>query len=215
MAILFTVACLFSLFVLNVAENACPAGLTKKNSCTQDSTDACDQTYAEQAGQGFLCDMVGPNCLSTSLCKVSAGPCSVFYENDGTVKVYQDFFQEKCSSIPEGTVYMKLTMGEHVDYLKPKDGKTMCEMLKSNNQHQWSSDLKTWVTPTYYNAATLGGDQSHQNLQNKGPNDNRGHLTLWGSGRSPAHEKGGCCRDEFSQTGDGWGKGYKMEMCSA
>ena len=45
--------------------------------------------------------------------------------------------------------YFVVIMGEVIDFFKPLEGATFCEMLHSHDKHQWSSDGLTWTTPTY------------------------------------------------------------------
>ena len=89
-------------------------------------------------------------------------------------------------------------MGSVVDYFKPIEGKTYCEMLQSHKLHQWSSDGKNWVIPLYYSTHIGGSD-------NYWPADGRSHLSFWGGGGN----LGGCCHSSFSDT-SGWGRAFNI-----
>merc|ERR1712062_189885 len=59
-------------------------------------------------------------------------------------------YSTDCNTIPPNTKYLKLVMGAAIDYFRPIQGKTYCEMLGSYKLHQWSSDGSNWVIPNYY-----------------------------------------------------------------
>ena len=56
---------------------------------------------------------------------------------------YFSHWTEKCSLIPEDAPYLKLKMGEVVDYFKPIEGKTICEMLNSKIYHLECVELQS------------------------------------------------------------------------
>ena len=89
-------------------------------------------------------------------------------------------------------------MGKVVDYFKPAEGKTYCEMLQSNKLHQWSSDGKNWVIPMYHNS-NLGGSSVRY------PDDGRNYLSFWGGNGN----NGGCCHYSFNDISD-WKRSFSI-----
>ena len=64
-------------------------------------------------------------------------------------------------------------------------------MLQSHKKHQWSSDGKNWVTPSYY-SAHLGGSAVGY------PTDGRSYLSFWGgNGNQGGYD-------------NGWNKEFKL-----
>ena len=103
---------------------------------------------------------------------------------------------EKCSLIPEDATYLQLKMGEVVDYFKPIEGKTICEMLNSKIYHLWSNDGKNWIQPKYYSHDILGGSDYPWEL------DDRSYLTFWGTTHYQEYRfPGGCCALDYSNSG--------------
>lgn len=103
-----------------------------------------------------------------------------------------------CTSIPEETPYMKLVMGSNVDYFKPIEGKSWCEMLNARNLHLWSSDGENWVQPTYFSTHWGGSAALY-------PADGRNYLSFWGS----ASQVGGCCHNALADTA-AWGRSFEI-----
>eukprot|EP00729_Bicosta_minor_P019610 gene19610-biopygen6557 len=70
----------------------------------------------------------------------------------GTNKANDAFWKEKCKVIPEKatTLFIVVVMGEVIDFFKPVEGTSFCEMLLSNNKHKWSIDGMNWLTPAPY-----------------------------------------------------------------
>ena len=89
-------------------------------------------------------------------------------------------------------------MGSVIDYFKPINGKTYCEMLQANNLHQWSSDGKSWVIPKYH-PNNLGGSLPNY------PQDGRKYLSFWGGYGS----NGGCCHYSYNDKAQ-WHKAFKL-----
>ena len=89
-------------------------------------------------------------------------------------------------------------MGSVVDYFKPVEGKTYCEMLQSHNLHQWSANGKDWTIPLYY-STHLGGSARHY------PTDGRTHLSFWGGHGN----RGGCCHNSNSDV-NVWDKAFNI-----
>ena len=91
-------------------------------------------------------------------------------------------------------------MGDVVDYFKPVEGKTYCEMLQSRLLHQWSPDGKNWVIPSYqFPTRNLGGSALGY------PTDGRDYLSFWG--RSNGDQKGGCCTYNYT-AGIDWNRAF-------
>ena len=109
----------------------------------------------------------------------------VFYKGFGARE--NPNYASDCNLIPDNALYIKIVMGSVVDYFKPVEGKTYCEMLQSHKLHQWSSDGKSWMIPLYYDHL-LGGSAY------KYPVDGRTHITFWGGNGN----NGGCCHNSFS-----------------
>ena len=89
-------------------------------------------------------------------------------------------------------------MGNVIDYFKPVAGITYCEMLQSNTLHQWSSDGKNWVIPTFY-GHHLGGSAKNY------PTDGRGYLSFWGGHGA----RGGCCYYSYNGK-SGWNRAFRI-----
>ena len=105
-------------------------------------------------------------------------------------------------------------MGSVVDYFRPIEGKTYCEMLQNNNLHQWSRDTSNWITPSFSPGHHLGGS-SHRFP--KIWQDTRAYVSFWGSTESQK-TVGGCCHSHvgYDDNGNmktdksGWGKPFSL-----
>jgi hypothetical protein len=75
---------------------------------------------------------------------------------------------------------IKVTMGSYVDYFRPTAGNTLCDMVSSNNKHQWSADGTTWRTPTYLLSSYVGGSADNWPKSNI-DGDDRKTLPFWGN----------------------------------
>jgi len=93
-----------------------------------------------------------------------------------------------CASIPDSAPYIKLVMGSVVDYFRPIQGRTYCDMLNSNSNHQWSKDGKTFVTPQYHEYLLGGSSYLYPKTI-----DGRTYLPFWGGNGA----KGGCCHTSY------------------
>eukprot|EP01062_Namystynia_karyoxenos_P073117 TRINITY_DN69965_c0_g1_i1.p1 TRINITY_DN69965_c0_g1~~TRINITY_DN69965_c0_g1_i1.p1 ORF type:complete len:3098 (+),score=817.94 TRINITY_DN69965_c0_g1_i1:65-9358(+) len=74
---------------------------------------------------------------------------------DGSTWADAKYWWDKCQSIPNDADYIKVVMGEVVDYFRPVHGVTYCGMLMSDRKHQWSNSVwkisqGAWVTPEYH-----------------------------------------------------------------
>ena len=110
-------------------------------------------------------------------------------------------------------------MGTAVDLLRPKEGKTWCEMLTNHIYHDWSADGVTWRAPRVNDPATPsayeGGSASYW-PQNDVPADNRKYLSMWGYTKpedAPGKkQKGGCCSASTTRHYQGWGQAFTMHF---
>jgi len=105
---------------------------------------------------------------------------------------------DDCHLIPGSVPYLKLVMGAVVDYYRPIAGKTYCDMLKSNQFHEWSNDAVHWVNPSHY-SHHLGGSAAHY------PSDGRSYLSFWGGHGN----RGGCCHNSYTDPA-GWNKAFSL-----
>ena len=95
------------------------------------------------------------------------------------------FWSERCKQIPEAAEYVRVVIGQWVDYFKPTLGTSWCGMLQSNRHHQWSTDVLIWKTPSYDARFVGGGSGAGWPESNGG--GNRKYLSSW------ATQSGGCC----------------------
>ena len=102
-------------------------------------------------------------------------------------------------------------MGTVVDYFKPVGAYSFCDMLQSNDKHQWSPDAHTWVTPAYYVGALYGGSAANWPRDNV-PGDERKYLPKWQNVHDP--HLGGCCHYTYSDVAD-WNRDFTMAYCLA
>ena len=47
--------------------------------------------------------------------------------------------------IPTNSPFITIHMGHIIDYFRPISGYDYCDMLKSNDKHEWSADGINWV----------------------------------------------------------------------
>jgi len=126
-----------------------------------------------------------------------------------------DYWTEQCAKIPNNAWYISMNMGDVVDYFKPRDGKTFCEMLTVPNSHMWSSDAASWkVIDTYGNQ--LGGSTAGWINDNREACDKRSMINGWGMpyGKDIATgTSGGHGSSDYNQrytNVNGWGNGFKI-----
>lgn len=122
----------------------------------------------------------------------------------GNTLANQAFWTEECKKVPVTASYVKVVMGDFVDYFRPVATKTYCDMLTSSDAHEWSNDRNVWVTPTSSDAQFLGGSQAKLNSA-----DSRAKVSFWGS---TGAQNGGCC---FRTAGaaEAWGQAFIMSYC--
>jgi hypothetical protein len=135
------------------------------------------------------------------------------------------YWEQQCSRIPAGATYVKVVMGDIVDYFRPITGATFCQMLTSvataaASKHQWSADGQTWVTPSYGSFNWITGGSAHNWPRDNNPGDNRYYLSFWGAAFCPncqgnyaGNEQmwhGGCCSTDYSERFTHFKKSFTM-----
>merc|ERR1719343_800899 len=93
---------------------------------------------------------------------------------------------------------IRVDMGTVKDYYRPVAGATLCAMLQSDHQHEWSPDGHVWEVPAYHLGGIrhLGGSRQDWPKTNQNPADQRRFLSFWGGQNE--HALGGCCADALS-----------------
>jgi hypothetical protein len=115
----------------------------------------------------------------------------------GTQEAGKTFWGAQCQNIPADALYVKIVMGNVIDYFKPDDGFNFCDMLTSSTKHLWSSEGMNWIKPSYLDY--YGGSAYEY------PSDGRKHLSFWGIDG----DEGGCCTLDYSDT-SAWGRAFDM-----
>ena len=122
---------------------------------------------------------------------------------DGSEVLDAAYWAETCQGVPADATMVLIKMGSVVDYYRPNQGVSFCEMFTSEAvNHQFSRDGSQWVTPSDY-GGHFGG--SNANDVPADPDDGRTYLTFWGSSGSP----GGCCHSSYSD-GAAWGQAFEI-----
>lgn len=137
---------------------------------------------------------------------LSAVPIVTVARGGGPKPLGPDFWMTECKKIPKDAQSVKVVMGSVVDYFKPKDHYTFCDMLMAGDKHLWSSDGLEWKKPAYYSSwGRMGG--SAENWPKLNVNDDyRAHLSFWGD----LNRKGGCCSPSLTKPYDGWGQAFTL-----
>jgi len=113
------------------------------------------------------------------------------------------YWANTCGDVSESHTFVRVSMGVVVDYFKPTQGSTMCEMLLSNDKHEWSADGFSWQTPAYDDQSrSLGGSQ-HKWPKDNIEGDNRLYLSFWG----------GCCHASYSGSPE-INQAFSMHACN-
>ena len=128
----------------------------------------------------------------------------------GDLIMNKDMWLELCEALPTiPKVDVIVHMGTIFDYYKPLSDLKLCDMLASNQQHQWSRDGINWITPKYASKAHFGGSAKYYPEQAlKG--DVRVRLSTWGSTK----HAGGCCATSIDESKTKWGQPFKMYLRS-
>eukprot|EP00505_MAST-04D_sp_SCG-Rhode-Island_P000887 Stramenopile-MAST_4_protein_887 len=120
-------------------------------------------------------------------------------------------------------VVMRVTMGKVRDYFKPITGKSLCEMLTSQNNHMWSANggVPTkdggggaWLKPTYNSDPNLKELLGGSNATYPKEIDGRQYLSFWGG------DHGGCCHKysiiypnaDGGADGPSWGNEFQIHI---
>ncbi|CAK0794728.1 unnamed protein product [Prorocentrum cordatum] len=142
--------------------------------------------------------------------------CTELVAVAGSQNAYTDFWSAQCQNIPENSDHMKVVMGITVDYFKPVQGASMCDMLTSphsgsypNPMFEWSNDQSSWTSPPNAGWNILGGSPKAWPSQNV-PGDNRMYLSHWGGDAVP----GGCCSSTYGSAAS-WGQSFTMSSCAS
>ena len=118
-------------------------------------------------------------------------------------------------------VVVRLSMGKVRDYFKPIPGKSLCDMLTSQNNHMWSANGGVpskdggggqWLRPTYNQDPNLKNLLGGSNATYPKDIDGRQFLSFWGG------DDGGCCHQYSTIYPDKnggadkaqWGSAFKM-----
>lgn len=110
----------------------------------------------------------------------------------GTTLANDAYWADKCKVIPPTALFIVVQMGDVTDFFKPINSETsFCEMLTSNNKHQWSRTGQTWTTPVWQPDPLYFGGSSQRWPQSLGSTDSRMRLSYWGS--KDGSSTGGCC----------------------
>lgn len=147
---------------------------------------------------------------SPGRCDAVCMMCSTLVTVNAASRADKRFWRSYCHKIPADAVALRLTMGTLEDYYRPMMGSSWCEMLQSNDKHEWSKDLRNWLPPTSLNIThLLGGSSEHPG--GGWQDDARTRLSFWGSDI----RTGGCCASSYDDTTTQleWGKPFVMAAC--
>jgi len=176
----------------------------------------CEETFAE-AGPGVYvqCGIVDGSCLSAGpFCEAEGPTCTYLV---GFPKEEGKAWAEVLKEIPSAATFIKVTMGDVVDYFKPVTGATLPQMIQSNNKHQFSTDGSTWVTPEFNPTPHWGGSAANWPANNL-KDDARYQLSGWYKDNWAHGEVicPGCCSDskDAEKTGSWWSRDWAMYTCS-
>jgi len=145
--------------------------------------------------------------------KQLAPVCTPMTTVPGSFSADSAFWAEQCKAIPMTASFVKVAVGDSVDFYRPPTGTSFCDMLTANNKHKWSKDGDTWITPTYDTLAGSFGGSADKGVEDIGVNksDARNKTIFWGS--NVATNTGGCCYSSNLSETPGWGKRLTMSYC--
>eukprot|EP00927_Polykrikos_kofoidii_P012647 TRINITY_DN15472_c0_g2_i1.p1 TRINITY_DN15472_c0_g2~~TRINITY_DN15472_c0_g2_i1.p1 ORF type:complete len:561 (-),score=87.19 TRINITY_DN15472_c0_g2_i1:27-1709(-) len=101
------------------------------------------------------------------------------------------FWRGICDAIPSSASSIRISIGNVVDYFKPRANATFCEMLTSSNMHLWSKDGVRFLEPVYEKSGDLLGGSIEGWPKKRIWGDARSYLTFWGAQKRLVN--GGCC----------------------
>eukprot|EP00929_Paragymnodinium_shiwhaense_P070106 TRINITY_DN35483_c0_g1_i1.p1 TRINITY_DN35483_c0_g1~~TRINITY_DN35483_c0_g1_i1.p1 ORF type:complete len:375 (+),score=61.53 TRINITY_DN35483_c0_g1_i1:95-1219(+) len=146
--------------------------------------------------------------------------CSGLATIAGSSKADSLYWDTLCkgNAIPPTATMIRITMGSVIDYYKPVDGLSLCDMLQATDKHMWSPDGRNWIKPEYFNATNgedyLGGSAANWPKQ-KVPGEVRSYLTFWGA----SDKTGGCCSNRLNDDcagrahGQCYNKAMRIDYC--
>ena len=122
---------------------------------------------------------------------------------DGSEVLNAAYWAETCQGVPSDATMVLIKMGDVVDYYRPNDGVSFCEMFTSETvNHQFSRDGAQWVTPSDYGGHFGGSNAGDVPAHSE---DSRTYLTFWGSSGA----SGGCCHSSYSDSA-AWGQAFEI-----
>ena len=136
------------------------------------------------------------------------------YSNDGTTAVTFVTIEAVCDdTLPNDTTMIEVVMGQVRDFFRPIAGRTVCEMLRSTDSHEFYNGTM-WVIPQYYGSDDLreihlGGSCGYWPLNNV-DGDRRTHLSIWGRSVQRGSTIGGCCTSSYADEGTNWGQQFTI-----
>eukprot|EP00729_Bicosta_minor_P032994 gene32994-biopygen20624 len=112
----------------------------------------------------------------------------------GTTLANDVYWADKCKIIPPTALFIVVQMGDVTDFFKPVNSETsFCEMLTSNNKHQWSWNGVDWFD-VEFNLGNIGGSAHRWPIDKGLEEDQRTYLSFWGTGS----QVGGCCSSSIA-----------------
>jgi hypothetical protein len=140
--------------------------------------------------------------------KALAPVCTPMTTVAGSFSADSAFWALQCKAIPMTASFVKIAMGDSVDFYRPPTGTSFCDMLTANNKHKWSKDGETWTTPTYDTLSVSFGGSAEKGVDTS---DARNKTSFWGS--NLATDTGGCCYTSNLSETPGFGKPFTMSYC--
>jgi len=161
----------------------------------------CSSAYENEAvvpNQKFAVEYTHVQVVESDV-KINVGP---------TLNAGSTFWREHCKDVPEDAVFAKMDCDGVVDYFKPTEGYSFCEMLTSVNKHQWSATGQgdSWTTPTYISGTYLGGSNSYWPRRSGREGDDRRYLNFWGN----ENNQGGYCAPSYTSSSVAWNNPFTM-----
>ena len=83
------------------------------------------------------------------------------YTNSCSVQATEAVMREVCERVPAETTMVQVVMGEVHDLFRPRRGRNWCEMLLSNNDHEFYNGTM-WVLPRHYYQYQLFGGSADE-----------------------------------------------------
>jgi hypothetical protein len=148
---------------------------------------------------------------------------TTFIKVAGTDPMTAAEWAKHCTRIPADARYIKMTMGTAVDYFKPVDDRTYCEMMQSNKYqlhsaypagpYDTAAGRQATILPTSTTAGMTHGyggfiahDRAEDVVVTKLPGDSRLMFSMWGH----VTKSGGCCVSSHAATAVSWGHSFEI-----